>query len=112
MRPAARQNSADASIAPQAPQTVPSSAAGLNTSAPSSVPSVSINAGQSNSAVSLTELIDPLSCLDVNEVSYVLPELSGGWQRNSDLADRRRVIVNIVKIIERIRPDAKVMTIR
>jgi hypothetical protein len=36
----------------------------------------------------------------------------GGWQSNEDLADRRRVIYSICKIIEQMRPDASKMSER
>lgn len=35
---------------------------------------------------------------------------AGGWQSNADLPDRKRIIISIVKLVERMRPDASKMS--
>jgi hypothetical protein len=50
--------------------------------------------------------------LGSSDVSVSLPEFNGGWQSNADLPDRRDMIVKIVKIIEKIGPDANKLAIR
>eukprot|EP01082_Thalassiosira_pseudonana_P006313 g5905.t1 g5905 contig20:403092-405730(+) len=42
--------------------------------------------------------------------SFLDGHFAGGWQSNADLADRRRIIFSIIKVIERMRPDANRMS--
>lgn len=42
--------------------------------------------------------------------SFLDGHFAGGWQSNSDLPDRRRVNFHIIKVIERMRPDANRMS--
>lgn len=45
-----------------------------------------------------------------DQQSFLDGTFAGGWQTNADLPDRRRVIFSIVKVIERMRPDANKMS--
>jgi hypothetical protein len=56
--------------------------------------------------------VSPVNFLVASDVSITLPDFNGGWQSNADLPDRRDMIVKIVKIIEKIGPDANKMAIR
>lgn len=38
--------------------------------------------------------------------NYLEGHFEGGWQSNADLPERRRIIFSIIKVIERMRPDA------
>ena len=42
--------------------------------------------------------------------SFLDGHFAGGWQSNADLPDRRRINFHIIKVIERIRPDANRMS--
>ena len=42
--------------------------------------------------------------------SFLDGTFAGGWQTNNDIPDRRRVIYNICKVIEQMRPDASKMS--
>lgn len=42
--------------------------------------------------------------------NYLEGHFAGGWQSNADLPDRRRIIFSIIKVIERMRPDANRMS--
>ena len=46
----------------------------------------------------------------ISEQSFLDGTFMGGWQSNADLPDRRRIIFSIVKVIERMRPDANKMS--
>jgi hypothetical protein len=54
----------------------------------------------------------PVNIVGASYVSISLPDFTGGWQSNADVADRRKMIVKIIKLIETIRPDANKMAIR
>lgn len=45
-----------------------------------------------------------------NKQSFLDGHFAGGWQSNADLPDRRRIIFSIIKVIERMRPDANRMS--
>ena len=42
--------------------------------------------------------------------SFLDGHFAGGWQSNADLPDRRRINFHIIKVIERMRPDANRMS--
>jgi hypothetical protein len=46
----------------------------------------------------------------ITQQSFLDGTFAGGWQSNADLPDRRRIIFSIVKVIERMRPDANKMS--
>ena len=45
-----------------------------------------------------------------SQQSFLDGHFAGGWQSNADLPDRRRIIFSIIKVIERMRPDANRMS--
>jgi hypothetical protein len=57
-------------------------------------------------------LANPVNIVDASYVSISLPDFTGGWQSNADLPDRRKMIVKMIKLIEKIRPGANKMAIR
>jgi len=46
----------------------------------------------------------------ITQQTFLDGTFAGGWQSNADLPDRRRIIFSIVKVIERMRPDANKMS--
>ncbi len=54
----------------------------------------------------------PVNFVVASDVSISLPDFNGGWQSNADIPDRRDMIVKIIKIIEKVGPDANKMATR